>query len=344
MLLLSGVGDSHGEIAMALERYEHGELDLPPGCSVTYELKAIEILKRLIRIPRGVDALQIWYRAFRDRHGLRPTATETWHAGYDPKAVRRTYGSWFGFIGAQGDLTPREQAVVQATKAFLRALEATPMTKSYKMLVLLAMIGKDAFPGAISLNRLTKDVARRGRRSAVLAAELGPALGDEQTLKTLLLENPIAAWTGGKGTDGTAYFVLEGEQFRSLVECPHEAAAHLREFARELCEWRLAQYLQRLQSDVKHAPHFVCPVSYSSGHPILILPDREANPSIPEGWTTVETDAGALELDFTKANVSTARQLGETENVLSRVIRQWFGTSPASYSRIAWSGATRGAF
>lgn len=327
MLLLSGVGDSHGEIAMALERYERGELDLPPGCSITYELEAIEILKRLIRIPRGVDGLQAWYRAFRDRHGVRPTASETWHAGYDPKSVRHTYGSWCGFVGAQGDVSPQERAAIKATEEFLRALETTPMAKSYKMLVLLAMIGKDAFPGAIPLTQLTKDVARRGRRSALLAAELGPALGDEQRLKTLLLENPITAWTGGKGTGGTAYFVLEGEQFRSLLECPQEATGHLREFARELCEWRLAQYLQRLQSDLKHVPRFVCPVSHSSGRPILILPDREANPSIPEGWTTVETDAGALELNFAKANVSAARRPGETENVLSRVIRQWFGPS-----------------
>ena len=327
MLLLSGVGDSHGEIAMALERYERGELDLPPGCSVTYELEAIEILKRLIRIPRGVNAFQTWYRAFRDRHGLRPTASETWHAGYDPKAVRRTYGSWFEFIGAQGDLSPREQAAVRATEAFLRALETTPMTKSYKMLVLLTMIGKDLFPGAITLDQLTEGVSRRARRSAALAAELGPALDDDERLKILLLENPVAAWTGGKGTGGTAYFMLQGEQFHSLLDCPQEATEPLREFARELCEWRLIQYLERLQAELKHVPRFVCRVSHSSGRPILILPDRQANPSIPEGWTTVETDAGALELNFSKADVSAARRPGETENVLSRVIRQWYGPS-----------------
>ncbi|MCE2515837.1 MAG: HIT domain-containing protein [Acidobacteria bacterium] len=122
MLLFPGVGDSHGEIAMALERYERGEFDLPLGCSVTYELEAIEILKRLIRIPRGVDALQTWYRAFRDRHGVRPTASESWHAGYDPKAVRRAFGSWFGFVGAQGDLSLQEQATPEATEAFLGTL------------------------------------------------------------------------------------------------------------------------------------------------------------------------------------------------------------------------------
>ncbi len=249
MLLLPGVGGSHGEIAMALERYERGEFELPPGCSVTYELEAIEILKRLIRIPRGVDALQIWYRTFRDRHGVRPTASETWHEGYDPKAVRRTYGSWFGFVAAQGDASPQEQVAVKATEAFLRALETTPMTKSFKMLVLLAMIGKDAFPGAIELDQLTEDVARRARRSAALGAEFGSALDDQQRLKMILLENPIAAWTGGRGTDGTAYFGLEGEQFHSLVECPQEATEPLREFARELCEWRLSQYLDRVQAE-----------------------------------------------------------------------------------------------
>ncbi len=327
MLLFPGVGESHGEVAMALERYEQGEFELPPGCSVTYELEAIEILKRLIRIPRGVDAFQSWYQAFRDRHGVRPSAAEAWHAGYDPKSVRRTYGSWFGFVGAQGDMAVLEQDAAKAAEAFLRELETTPMTKSYKMLVLLSMIGEEAFPGSITLERLTDSVGRRARRSAALTDELGPALDDAGRLRKLLLDNPIDAWIGGKGTGGVTYFELQGEEFRSQLGCPPEAIEALRERARELSEWRLGQYLERLQAEAAHAPRFVCSVSHTGGRPILFLPDRDTNPGLPANWATVETADGPLELNFVKVAVNVARRPGETANVLPEVLRGWFGPS-----------------
>jgi hypothetical protein len=220
-----------------------------------------------------------------------------------------------------------EQDAAHAGEAFLRELETTPMTKSYKMLVLLSMIGEEAFPGSITLDHLTAAVARRVRRSATLTSELGPAVDDPEGLRKLLLDNPIDAWTGGKGTGGVPYFKLDGEEFRSQVDCPTKGSEPLRELARELSEWRLGQYLERLQAEVAHAPRFVCSVSHSGGRPILFLPERDTHPGLPERWTTVETADGPLELNFVKVAVNVARRPGETENVLPEVLRAWFGPS-----------------
>jgi superfamily II DNA or RNA helicase len=327
MLLFPGVGDSPGEVAMALDQYEKGETELPPGCSVTYDLEAIEILKSLIRIPRGVGALQAWYEAFRHRNGVRPTALEMWHAGHDPKSVRRSYGSWVGFVVTMGDAEEKEREAQRAAESFLRALETTPMTKSYKMLVLLAMIGEETFPGSIPLEKLTEAVARRARRTAALAAELGTALDDHDALRRLLVDNPITAWADGKGTGGTAYFTYDREVFRSQIESPSDATDALRELTRELCEWRLGQYLERLRADAGHAPRFVGSVSHTNGRPLIFLPDRETNPGIPHDWTTVETAEGPLELNFVKIAVNVARRPGSNENVLPSVLRGWFGPS-----------------
>ena len=52
-------------------------------------------------------------------------------------------------------------------RAFLDELEDTPMTKSYKMLVLLAMLNEDAFPGEITIDALaeaTRTLASRNHR------------------------------------------------------------------------------------------------------------------------------------------------------------------------------------
>jgi hypothetical protein len=226
-----------------------------------------------------------------------------------------------------GDAEEKEREAHLAADSFLRALETTPMTKSYKMLVLLATIAEEKFSGSIPLEKLTEAVARRARRTAALAAELGTTLDDHDALRRLIVDNPIAAWVDGKGTGGTAYFAYDGEVFRSQIECPADATDVLRDLTRELCEWRLGQYLERLQADAGHAPRFVGSVSHTGGRPIIFLPDRETNPGIPQGWTTVETAEGPLDLNFVTIAVNVARQPAGDENVLPSVLRNWFGPS-----------------
>lgn len=96
-LLRLNAGDY--EVDRALNLLADGAFNLPPGCEVTYELKAIEILKSLLR-ARTPDALRAFYEDFRERHGIRPSATETFHEGYLPGSVRPQFGSWFGFVAA----------------------------------------------------------------------------------------------------------------------------------------------------------------------------------------------------------------------------------------------------
>ena len=48
---------------------------------------------------------------------------------------------------AMGDLNEDEKRLFQTHQEFFRALETTAMTKSYKMVVLLAMLGARQLPG-----------------------------------------------------------------------------------------------------------------------------------------------------------------------------------------------------
>src|SRR5262249_32260868 len=98
----------------ALARAEAHTLNLPPGCDVTYDLRAIEILRALL--PRTTpDVLRAWYEDFRERHGMRPRAVEAFHEGYTPRALRRSYGSWLRFVGQMGDLSDSETSLVRGT-------------------------------------------------------------------------------------------------------------------------------------------------------------------------------------------------------------------------------------
>ena len=51
----------------------------PLGCEVTYDLAAIETFENLLRPTRSEEMLEVFYRDFEDRHGVRPTAIEAFH-------------------------------------------------------------------------------------------------------------------------------------------------------------------------------------------------------------------------------------------------------------------------
>jgi superfamily II DNA or RNA helicase/diadenosine tetraphosphate (Ap4A) HIT family hydrolase/HKD family nuclease len=329
--VLLGLPPITAAVAEALTRAEAHTLDLPPGCEVTYDLRAIEILRALLPAPTH-DAVRAWYEDFRERHGIRARAIEAFHEGYAPRTVRRSHGSWLQFVDQMGDLTELQTDLVRGTTAgpagtprvheFLEDLETTPMTKSYKMVVLLAMLNENRLPGTVLVDDLARAISQLARRSARLQADFGTALADPQALKRHLEINPIAAWSGGAGTHGVEYFTYEAGRFSSRFDLPLPHRDAFQELVRELVDWRLAEYLQR-QPETEET--IVCKVSHAGGRPILFLPERTARPDIPEGLTPVLIDGQRYEAQFAKIAVNVIRVPGSTRNELPGLLRLWFG-------------------
>ncbi len=119
-----------------------------------------------------------------------------------------------------GDLSPEQRRVREQLGPFLERLEVTQMTKSYKMLVLLAMIGGDRLPGAMGNEELTDRFGDLARRYAPLRNEVGPALEDRDQLRRLIETNPVDAWVGGRGTGGTPYFDYDDGVFSTRFTVP----------------------------------------------------------------------------------------------------------------------------
>ena len=336
MILLPGAGTKPGELTMALQRLEQGELELPLGCSVEYDLEALNILKALARpAPVGMQVAS-WYRSFRELHGRRPFASEAFHEGYDPRAVRVNFGSWINFVKSEGDLSEAETQAYDNNKDFFDSVEITPMSKSYKMLVLQAMVASDKFPGAIGIDDLANNVSRIASRSQLLAKEMGQALTDMSDMRRLLEENPIKAWCGGLGMGGEAYFDYGDGMFatRSLAAADREA---MNDLTREIVDWRLAQYLNGLHGELHFARQIICKVSHSGGNPLLFLPDRNSNPGIPTGWTQVIVNGEIYEANFVKIAVNVIRVPGEKDNVLPSLITGFFGSGaglPGTMQRV----------
>jgi superfamily II DNA or RNA helicase len=318
---------SASSTAYALKLVEEGRAAelLPPGCSVTYDLEARDILRELLqRDIRRTDALMAYYTDFRERNGIRPTASEAFSDGYDPRATRQGYGSWFQFVRTMGDLDQNWDAAEVELRTFLQALEVTPLTRSFKMVVLLAMLAEEAFPGSIGIDRLMARVRIMAQRSAVLRTEFGDALHDDAKLAALLEEHPIDAWVEGRGTGGEQYFAFTGGQFSTKVALSGALRESGAALVREIAEWRLAQYVRRTGL-TEGAPRIVCRVSHAGSQPILFLPSRDRTPGVPEGWVEVRADGEEYLANFVKVAVNVMHGKGSETNVLGDVLRRWFG-------------------
>jgi superfamily II DNA or RNA helicase/HKD family nuclease/diadenosine tetraphosphate (Ap4A) HIT family hydrolase len=301
---------------------------LPPGCSVTYDLEAIDILQRLLRPSR--NALDAFYDDFLERHGVRPTAVEADGALVDPASVRANHGSWFEFVRSRGHLDDAQAEAEQVLRPFLKQLEVTPMTKSYKMVVLLALLAEDGMPGSAAIDALVRRVGQVAERTPGVRQELASVLADATTLADLLERYPIARWVAGGGTGGTRYFRYDDRMFSAAFELPAHLKSAATELVREIAEWRLAKYLRRAAVDASVSSHpagtsFTCKVSHANGRPILFLPDRDLVRGIPSGWTTVRAVDEEYEANFVKIAVNVMRRPGSARNVLSDVLRGWFG-------------------
>lgn len=320
---------------------------MPAGCEITYELQTLDILRALLRTPAdGADVLREYYQDFRDRHGQRPTASEAFHDGYLPRSARTGYGSWFGLVRDMGDFSAEDEAAWSAATTFLSGLEVTRMTGSYKMLVLQAMLNTNTLPSSsarhapaqplppddpepgdgIDIATLTGEFARLARRLPALSKEVGPALDDPVALRRLIETHPINAWTGTGAITGLVAFRYQSQRLRFLGNIPADSREAFRELVRELVDWRLAEYLFREPAKPDKSG-FLMKVSHSSGKPILFLPLRKQNPGIPEGWQTVSIDGDRYRANFVKVAVNVVCAVDSDKNVLSKLLRSWFGPS-----------------
>lgn len=312
------------EVLNLLERVDTDPAVLPPGCEVTYELEAKNILLALLRTSgSAVELLTRRYRDFRDTFGVRPTAAEMFREGYNPRVMRPNFGSWLGFVRSESGLGAPEASAFEEMRNFLAALENTSMTKSYKMLVLLALLNRGQFPGSLTLTDLASEVDALARREPRVHSDLGEGAGDSRALAKLLIENPIAAWIEGKGTEGVSYFSYEGDTFKTRVTLSSEYTTAGQELVREVVDWRLAEYFTRPGLAVR-GDH-ILKVSHADGRPILFLPDRHSDPGLPEGWTDVRIGDETASANFAKVAINVMHRSGNTENALADVLRGWFG-------------------
>ena len=156
--------NSDAALRRVLEEARIGQLLLPPGCSVTYDLESVAILESLLKPASSEMALEAFYDDFLNRHGVRPTAVEAYHEGYNPRSAGER--TWLGFVARKGGFGAREAASYAGSQNFLESMEKTRLTRSYKIAVLLAMMAAEALPGSIGMTELADQIVKLASRLA----------------------------------------------------------------------------------------------------------------------------------------------------------------------------------
>ena len=329
---LFGLPSGDAEIQNLLERLDAGTQEMPPRCEVTYDLAAVDILRGLLRVRANPnEALEAYVRDFTERHGVRPTALEAYRDGYSPRSVRAEDAAWFGLLNSIDVLSQEDAAAWSEAPLLLGDLATTSMEKSFKMVVLLAMIEGDLFPGECAIDDLVALVRAFCERHPKVALDFGDELPVGSLLRSHLIKNPIKAWVGGARATAGPYFRYAAGVFSSTVEICAENRMAFQRLVREQAEWRLAAYMDRAR--VAGDGVLRIKVKQAGGNPILMPLDREAYPELPQGWTTVEVDQELYEFNFVKIAVNVAHSKGGTRNELPTILRRWFGPNAGAPGR-----------
>jgi superfamily II DNA or RNA helicase/diadenosine tetraphosphate (Ap4A) HIT family hydrolase/HKD family nuclease len=275
-----------------------GTPDLPDGCLLDLEVEAKELMLKFI--PNTGSAVVEAYRSMRDERERRPSPSELFHHGYLPRTLAARFGSWFGFISEQDDLTAEERIVFTSFESWLTMLESTNLNKSYKMAVLRVLLDHDALWDGMEIQKLAASCREFLLSHPTLRHDLpptqqfpDPAKAPIQQWAPWWLEWPLSRWMDEQA--GRQWFKREGDRFLAAFPCPENLRPDFESMTAELVDYRLAHYAKTRIGKAAElsAGRFVAKVSHSGGKPILRLPTVEELPGRPIGPTIATLPDGS---------------------------------------------------
>lgn len=319
-----------------VEEFVAGATALPPGVEVHFCLRAIDLIRDMA--ARGEPRRQRLMGAYEEvvaSLGHPPTMLELQRWGrYDVRLYRQEFGSWNRFREVVGAMSLEDRRLDEEAGELLAELEKTPMTKSYKMVVLQAFLRLGGLDAPVSLDALIAAFrsfflgsARHGQDLEGTEIAAIAEVSDVQ-LRTYLLKNPLAAWTnaGGKG-ERKVYFALdEAAGTFAYVGPPATDLARLEAAMRERAEFRLAEYFE-----VRFERRNVFNVINAGEDKGIIMLGSDERAPIPrgQGWVAVRINGKALWAKFAKIAINVLKErpddgAGEP-NILTQELEAMFG-------------------
>lgn len=178
-----------------IKQYNENSLNIPKGSRILYDPESLDFMTELSRTNQNFVSK---YKEYKEDNGERPSASEFYQFIDKLSQVKSQFGSWFDFIQKMDDLNSEQSKAFETNKRFLKELETTRMTKSFKMVV-IDILCKNNF-NSMDLDELYKKSFDYLKQTTNLWNEL-PTQFKTETLtddnysnwKKYWLSNPISA-------------------------------------------------------------------------------------------------------------------------------------------------------
>ncbi len=341
---LVGVEDDSPEsIRAALRTLEDGSgrFDSPDGIHVELQPVALDHLREAIETSsvlrtRLIDEFGLLAR----RLGRRPTMLELERqCRYSARQFCRTFGTWFDALRACGVLTETEAALDEDCGDFLRELERTAMTRTYKMVAIQSMLQSGAFRNSIKLDEICA-FSREHFSHARFHHEIeGTPIADvasveRSTLGRYWVDNPIRAWTTSNARVPTPFFTYgdENQTFSYVGPVSRDHVAFTAAVA-ERAVWRLETQLmrpgpaQRLYKVLPGGP----------GRALIMLGEENGD-GLPRGggWRVVVINGKPMYGKFAKIALNTLSEQPDGANRLTDELSILLGGGLLDFSKPYW--------
>ncbi|RLJ17526.1 helicase [bacterium endosymbiont of Escarpia laminata] len=239
-----------------VRRQQGDDLPLPKGCYANYDLGVIDFLNEVIRtLPQGIVET---YEQLKSVEQRRPNAVEMYRAKANFSHIRNRFDSWFDLVADRGGLDAAQKRVLKRHCAYFLEVEKAAMTKSYKMVLVEALLELNGFIQQQTIH----DLAIRSseillRRPPLMMRDLP---GDFQKLAEVIdarpgswiaywRRNPVNAFIGGNTNQNQPFFALVGDRLKSNFELAAEDRDSFHAMLQELVDYKLAMYMDREQPD-----------------------------------------------------------------------------------------------
>ncbi|MFC4184369.1 DEAD/DEAH box helicase family protein [Saccharococcus thermophilus] len=225
---------------------------VPANCSIQLDIRAINLLEEMRKKRQPRKEKLLWdYKQLKQELGYRPTYLQLHLRGRsDAAEYKSEFKSYVGFLYWADELSEKEKEVFLKYESWLVEAERTPMAKSYKMVVLHAMLNrgpsrwhlpitpKEAAP-FFHQYLMEKEYRKRIDFSDNKTKQLW--IYDEEKVSKLIAEMPMTKWSGS--SNGLLSF--ENGVFSFNFSIAKEDEEILYQWTKEICEYRLHVYFER---------------------------------------------------------------------------------------------------
>jgi hypothetical protein len=225
---------------------------VPSFCSIELETQVIDLLNELQkkRKPRHEQMKNSYYMV-RAELGRDPSYLDLHlHGGFDGTQYRSEFGSYFSFLKEVGIFTEEEEEIYLNYLNWLKEIEQTSMSKSYKMVVLDYMLSRGPMhwfesvsPQEVAPYFHKYFMSETYRKKIDFSSKNTKAMWeyDEKKIAVLVAKMPMTKWANS--SKGLVSF--DGERFSLMFEVLGSDREKLYEWTKEVCEYRLHRYFER---------------------------------------------------------------------------------------------------